>query len=85
MELLKQKQYSPMSVERQVAIIFCGTNGLLSKVPVSKVNDFEKQYLDLLEVKHKDVLQQLHDGIITDEIKETLRKEAENLAENFSI
>ena len=84
-ELLKQKQYSPMSVERQVAIIFCGTNGLLSKVPVSKVNDFEKQYLDLLEVKHKDVLQQLHDGIITDEIKETLRKEAENLAENFSI
>jgi len=84
-ELLKQKQYSPMSVERQIAIIFCGTNGLLSKVPVSKVDDFEKQYLDLLEVKHKDVLQQLHDGIITDEIKETLRKEAENLAENFSI
>ena len=83
-ELLKQKQYSPMSVEKQVAIIFCGTNGLLSKVPVNKVGDFEKQYLDLLEVKHKDILQQLHDGIINDEIKETLRKEAESLAENFS-
>lgn len=84
-ELLKQKQYSPMSVDKQIAIIFCGTNGLLSKVPVAKVRDFEKQYLDMLEVKHKDLLQQLHDGVITDEIKETLRSEAENLAENFSV
>jgi len=82
-ELLKQKQYSPMSVEKQIAIIFCGTSGLLSKVPIAKVRDFEKQYLDLLEVKHKDLMQQLHEGVITDEMKEILSREADNLSENF--
>ena len=64
-ELLKQPQYSPMPVEKQIAIIFCGTNGLLSKVPENKVLEFEKQFLDMMEVKHKDVLEQLKaDGVI---------------------
>ena len=55
-ELLKQNQYSPMPVEKQIAIMFCGTNGLLNKVPVNRVREFEKQYLDIIEAKHRDIL-----------------------------
>ena len=79
-ELLKQPQYSPMPVEKQVAIIFCGTNGLLSNVPVDKVKDFEKQFLSLLEVKHKDVLEQLKQGVVTDDMKTILKEIAEQCA-----
>jgi proton translocating ATP synthase, F1 alpha subunit len=83
-ELLKQGQYSPMTVEKQIAIIFCGTNGLLNMVPVNRVREFEKQYLDILEVKHKtDVLDVLKKGIINDDVKEILRKEAFILSEQF--
>ena len=79
-ELLKQPQYSPMPVEKQIAIIFCGTNGLLSKVPIDKVHEFEKQFLNLLEVKHKDILEQLRQGVVNDEIKQVLKEEAEIIA-----
>ena len=82
-ELLKQPQYAPMPVEKQVAIIFCGTNGLLSKVPENKVLEFEKQFLDIMEVKHKDVMNQLKAGKIDDDIKAVLKEEALNLSEHF--
>ena len=82
-ELLKQNQYSPMPVEKQIAIIFCGTNGLLSKVPVNKVRDFEKQYLDIIEAKHRDILDQLKSGKIDDDIKAVLKEEALALSEQF--
>ena len=82
-ELLKQPQYTPMPVEKQVAIIFCGTNGLLSKVPENKVLEFEKQFLDIMEVKHKDVMEQLKAGKIDDDIKAVLKEEALNLSEHF--
>jgi F-type H+-transporting ATPase subunit alpha len=83
-ELLKQPQYTPMPVEKQVAIIFCGTNGLLSKVPENKVLEFEKQFLDIMEVKHKDVMEQLKAGKIDDDIKAVLKEEALNLSEHFN-
>ncbi|MCQ2301769.1 MAG: F0F1 ATP synthase subunit alpha [Bacteroidales bacterium] len=83
-ELLKQPQYSPMPVEKQVAIIFCGTNGLLAKVPGNRVLEFEKQYLDMMELKHKDVLNQLKSGKIDDDIKAVLKEEALLLAEQFA-
>ena len=76
-ELLKQPQYTPMPVEKQVAIIFCGTNGLLSNVPLDKVKDFEKQFLNLLEVKHKDILEQLRQGVVNDDIRNILKETAE--------
>ena len=82
-ELLKQPQYTPMPVEKQVAIIFCGTNGLLSKVPENKVQEFEKQFLDMMEVKHKDVLEQLKAGKIDDDLKAVMKEEALNLSEHF--
>ena len=82
-ELLKQPQYSPMPVEQQVAVIFCGTNGLLSKIPLEKVHEFESQYLNILEVKHKDILEQLRQGVVNDEIRTILKEEAQLLASNF--
>ena len=83
-ELLKQPQYSPMPVEKQIASIFCGTNRLLSKVPENKVLEFEKQFLDIMEVKHKDVLAQLKAGKIDDDIKAVLKEEALTLSEHFN-
>jgi F-type H+-transporting ATPase subunit alpha len=83
-ELLKQPQYTPMPVEKQVAIIFCGTNGLLSKVPGDKVLEFEKQFLDIMDVKHKDVMAQLKAGKIDDDIKAVLKQEALTLSEHFN-
>ncbi len=83
-ELLKQPQYTPMPVEKQIAIIFCGTNGLLSKVPENKVLEFEKQFLDMMEIKHKDVLEQLKAGKIDDDIKAVMKEEALKLSEHFN-
>ncbi len=67
-EILKQAEGSPMPVEKQIAIIYCGTNGLLQRLPVDKVGEFEKQYLNYLENEHADVLQSLKDGNINDDI-----------------
>ena len=81
-EILKQGQYSPVPVEKQIAIIYLGTKGLLSGVPTKKVAKFEKMFLDRLEMKHQtDVLDILKKGTITDEIMAILEKEAKQLIE----
>ena len=83
-EILKQPQYSPLTAEDQIAIIFCGTNGLLKDVPENKVAEFEKRFLELLSVKHReDVLDVLKAGKIDDNVKEILTTEALNLAKQF--
>ena len=84
-EILKQGQYSPMPVEKQIAIIFCGTQGLLKKVPVEKITEFETEFLDLLELKHKKVLESLKEGKMTDEIAKSLETIATDVAEKFNI
>ena len=61
-EILKQPQYSPVSVEKQVAIIYLGTKGLLRYVPVNKVKDFEELFLHTLEQRHPDVLKNFKAG-----------------------
>ncbi|HFA49769.1 MAG TPA: F0F1 ATP synthase subunit alpha [Bacteroidetes bacterium] len=83
-EILKQPQYSPVSVEKQVAIIFLGTQGLLSKVPVEKVAAFEELYLLKMEQLHADTLATLKAGKLTDEAKATMTKLAGELAQQFS-
>lgn len=81
-ELLKQGQYAPVPVEKQIAIIFLGTKGLLAGVPIDKIHEFEKSFLDMLEMKHKaDVLDVLKSGKITDDIMQTLETEAKNMIE----
>ena len=82
-EILKQGQFSPMAVEKQVAITYLGTKGKLNDVPVDQVKEFEKEYLDLLEVKHKNVLEDLKAGKLTDEITATLEKVGAEVAAKY--
>lgn len=82
-EILKQPQYSPMSVEKQIAIIYCGTKGLLQKVPVKKIHDFEIDFLHHLEDLHPDVLESLRKGVINDEIMGKLNSVAQEIAEKY--
>ncbi len=82
-EILKQPQHQPMPVEEQVAIIFVGTKNLLRKVPVNKVKDFEKEYLEYLRMKHRDLLDRIRNGEWNDEIAEVLEKVAREIAKTF--
>jgi F-type H+-transporting ATPase subunit alpha len=75
-EILKQQQYVPMPVEKQIAIIYCGTTGLLKDVPVTKVKEFEVEFLEYLDLKHRDVLDQLSEGILNNNITDILEKTA---------
>jgi F-type H+-transporting ATPase subunit alpha len=82
-EILKQGQNSPMTVEKQVAIIYCGTKGLLSKVPVEKVHKFQDDYLMLLENQHRDILEQIRKGNIGDDVTAVLEKVAKELSAQY--
>ena len=82
-EILKQGQYQPYPVEKQVAIIYLGVNNLMRSVPVNKIKAFEEAFLNELEVSHKDVLNSLAGKALTDEAKETLEKVAADVALNF--
>ena len=83
-EILKQPQYSPVPVEKQVAIIYCGTKGLLRSVPVDKVKEFEEQYIQALEASHQEVLDTLRSGKLTDEVTATMEKVAKEIAAAFT-
>lgn len=82
-EILKQGQYSPLAVEKQIAIIYAGTKNLLRSVPVNKVKDFENEYLTVLELNHRDVLDRLKKGEFNDEITSVLEKVAADVARRF--
>ena len=82
--LLIQPQYSPMPVEQQIAILYCGTKGLLKDVPLDKVHKFEKDYLNVLRTNHqKDVLDVLKSGTINDEVSKILEDTANDLAQSY--
>ena len=82
--LLIQPQYSPMAVEDEVAIVYCGTKGLLEKVPIEAVADFEKQFLLLLHAKYQaDVLDTIRDGKFTDDVTAKIEEVAAEVAARF--
>ncbi|HEY5508500.1 MAG TPA: F0F1 ATP synthase subunit alpha [Paludibacter sp.] len=84
--LLVQALHQPMPVENQVAVLYCGTNGLLSNVPLNKVQDFEKEFLMVLELSHRvDVLDVLKKGIINDEVVAIIEKIAAEVAKRVSL
>jgi F-type H+-transporting ATPase subunit alpha len=83
-EILKQAQNSPYTVEEQCAIIFSGTNGLIMDVPVNKVKQFESDYLAVLKASHSDVLAALKAGKLTDEVVETLTKVTKEVSSKFA-
>lgn len=79
-KLLVQKQYSPMPVAEQIAILYVGTNGLLRDIPVERVAEFETKFLDLLRTTHKDdVLQPLSEGRIDDNIMAIIKEVAASI------
>ncbi len=83
--LLVQPQYSPVPVEEQVAVIYCGVNGLLEKVPIDKVAEFEKLFVQYLHAKHQaDVLDVLRAGKIDDNVKALLVEAASEIAGKYS-
>ena len=76
--LLVQPQYNPMPVEKQIAVLYCGTHGLLRRVPLERVNEFETQFLDYLERNHRtDVLDVLRSGVINDQVSSLLEQSAQ--------
>ena len=82
--LLVQPQYEPMPVERQIAILYCGTHGLLRQIPLDKVSEFERVFLDLLDRDYRmEVLQQLKQGVIDDEIGRKIEQTAALAAKQF--
>jgi F-type H+/Na+-transporting ATPase subunit alpha len=82
-EILKQNLHSPMTVEKQIAIIYCGTKGLLSEVPVEKVIEFETEFLDFLEFKHKSLLSSLKEGQLSEENEKLLEAIIAEIAEKY--
>ena len=82
-EILKQAQNDPFTVEDQVAIIYAGSKNLLREVPVEKIKEFERAYLELLNAKHSKVLDDLKAGKLTDKVIDTLTKVASDVAANY--
>ena len=82
-EILKQAQNDPFTVEDQVAIIYAGSKNLLREVPVEKIKEFERAYLELLNAKHRKVLDDLKAGKLTDKVIDTLTKVASDLSANY--
>ena len=82
-EILKQAQNDPFTVEDQVAIIFAGSKNLLRKVPVNMVKDFERKYIDFLNAKHKKTMETIKSGKLTDEVISVLTKAADELSSTY--
>ena len=82
--LLIQPQYSPMPVEEQVAILYCGTHGLFKDIDISQVQDFEKTFINSLRLNHQeDVLDLLAKGEFNDDITSKIEKTAKMALNQF--
>ncbi len=75
-ELLKQPQYSPLKVEEQVAVLYCGVKALLLKLPVDRVEDFQEEYLREMHREHEDVLSRIAQGEMDAAIEDVLKRTA---------
>ena len=82
-EILKQAQNDPFTVENQVAIIFAGSKNLLKKVPVDKIKEFERKYIDFLNLKHQKTMETIKSGKLTDDVITVLTKTAEELSSTY--
>ncbi|MEY4629383.1 MAG: hypothetical protein RLZZ595_1709 [Bacteroidota bacterium] len=82
-EILKQGQYQPVSVEKQVAIIYLGTQGLLKDVPVRSVKDFEEQFLSEMEMKHPEILAEFKKGNLPEDGIKTMVEFAKTIVAQY--
>lgn len=83
-EILKQPQYAPFKIEHQIAIIYCGVKELLRDVPVSQIRAFEHDFLELMEIQYRGVLDQLRAGVLSDVETQAIEKAAAEVAERYS-
>ena len=83
-EILKQGLNSPFTVEDQVAIIYAGSKNLLRNVPVNKVKEFEKDFLEFLNAKHRDTLDALKAGKLDDNITDVIEKVAKEVSAKYN-
>jgi F-type H+-transporting ATPase subunit alpha len=83
-EILKQGQYSPLRVEQQTAIIYCGTKGLLRDVDVKRVREFEADFLNVMEATQKPILDRLKKGELDDSITSVLEKVAKEVSAKYA-
>ena len=81
--LLIQPQYHPMPVEDEIAVIYCGVNGLLENVPIDKVAEFEKQFLQLMHAKYPEDMAALAKGALSDDTADKLKLAAADVAARF--
>jgi F-type H+-transporting ATPase subunit alpha len=83
-ELLKQPQYQPMPVEKQIVSLYAGTRGFLDPIPVDKVTEYEKQMHEFMESKHPEILREIKEKKeLTPELDEKIKKALEEFAEIF--
>ncbi|MCB0452290.1 MAG: F0F1 ATP synthase subunit alpha [Aequorivita sp.] len=82
-EILKQSENDPYTVEDQIAVIYAGSKNLMRNVPVEKVKEFERDYLEMLHVKHRDTLNDLKAGKLTDEAIDVLTSVANDLSAKY--
>lgn len=84
-QLLIQPQYAPMPVEEEVAVIFCGTQGLLKDVPVKRIYEFEKFYLEILRSRYREeILDKLRNGVLDDQVASLMKEVAAEVAQRFA-
>ncbi len=81
--LLVQPQYSPLNVAEEIAVLFCGVGGLLANVPVDKVGEFRKRFLEQMRADHADILKSLGEGVLDDSMAGTLKQTAETVSESI--
>lgn len=82
-EILKQKQYAPVKVAEQVAIIYCGTKALLKELEIEQVKEFETDFIEYMKMKHSDTLKQIEAGKWDDDVRGTIENAAKELASKF--
>jgi F-type H+-transporting ATPase subunit alpha len=85
-EILKQGQYNPYPVEKQVAIIFAGTNGYLDEIPIEHIARYEKEFLETMEMKYKDLLNVIAaSGDLSDDTAAKLKDILERFTDGFKV
>ncbi len=82
-EILKQDLHAPMPVEKQVAILFTGTRGLIRNVPIQSIRDFELEFLHYMEESHPQVLKEIKSGKLTDEDVKLMEVAAKEVAKKY--
>ena len=84
-QLLIQPQHAPMPVEEEIAVIYCGTQGLLRNVELKHVAEFEKMFLEILRSKYqKEILEPLREGVLDENVSKLLEEVATEVGQTFN-